>query len=98
MSQDTVSEKLLWKVVGGGAVGAAAFLAKKSLDGSWRAVTGNPPPNNPEDPDVAWREAIGFALLSGAVIGLAQLLAARNAAKYWRKRRGALPPGLRDVG
>lgn len=98
MSDETVTDKLLWKLVGGAAVAGAAFVARKALNGSWRAATGNPPPNNPEDPDVAWTEAVGFALLSGAVIGLAQLLAARNAAKYWRKRRGSLPPGLRGLG
>ena len=91
------ADKMAWKLLGGVAVGASAFLAKKLLDGSWRVATGNPPPNNPEDPDVAWREAIGWALLSGAVIGITQLVAARTAAKYWRQRKGALPPGLRDV-
>ena len=94
---DTVSDKLAWKVAGGAAVAAAAFLARKSLDGTWRAATGNPPPNNPEDPDVAWGEAVAWAVLSGAVIGIAQLVAARNAAKYWRHRKGDLPPGLRTV-
>jgi hypothetical protein len=97
-SEETIADKLAWKVIGGVAVAGAAFVAKKALDGGWKAATGNPPPTNPEHPDVAWREAIGFALLSGAVIGLAQLVAARNAAKIWRTRKGSLPPGLRDVG
>src|SRR4051794_3557520 len=64
-SEETLTDKLVWKVVGGVAVAGAAFVAKKALDGGWRAATGNPPPTNPEHPDVAWREAIGFALLSG---------------------------------
>jgi hypothetical protein len=97
-SEETISDKLVWRIVGGAAVAGAAFVAKRALDSTWKAVAGNPPPTNPEHPDVAWREAIGFALLSGAVIGLAQLVAARNAAKIWRKQKGSLPPGLRDVG
>jgi hypothetical protein len=96
MTQAT--DKVAWRVLGGLAAGVATLAAKKALDGSWKAATGNPPPTNPEDPEVAWREAVGWALLSGAVMGLAQLFAARGAAQYWRRKRGALPPGLREVG
>jgi hypothetical protein len=77
MSQAT--EKLLLKIVGGVAVGAATIITKKVLDGSWKAATGNQPPTHAEDPDLTWREAIAWALLSGAVIGVAQLVAARGA-------------------
>jgi len=77
MSQAT--EKLLLKIVGGVAVGAVTIITKKVLDGSWKAATGNQPPTHAEDPDLTWREAIAWALLSGAVIGVAQLVAARGA-------------------
>ena len=52
----------------------------------------------PEDPDTTWHEAIGWALLSGAVIGLARLAAVRQAAAYYRHSTGHLPKALqRDV-
>jgi hypothetical protein len=73
------TEKLMLKIVGGMAVGAATLLTKKVLDGTWKAATGNQPPTHAEDPDLTWREAVTWALLSGAVVGVAQLVAARGA-------------------
>jgi hypothetical protein len=77
---------MVWKVVGGTAVGAATLVTKKALDGTWRAATGNPPPTDPEDSNVAWGEAIVWAVVSGALIGLAQLVAARSVAHYMNRR------------
>jgi Protein of unknown function (DUF4235) len=74
-----MSNKLVLKVVGGAAVGIATIVTKKLLDGSWKVATGNEPPTSAEDPDLTWSEALAWAVLSGAVIGVAQLLAARGA-------------------
>lgn len=98
LPEATITDKLIWKVVGGAAVASTAYLARRALHAGWEGVFKNPPPTNPEHPDVQWREAVAWALVSGAVIGLAQLVTARNTAKYWRKRTGHLPPGLRDIG
>ena len=73
-----------------GAFGAA-FLARKLVTTAWQAVTGSEPPVNPEDPDTTWAEAAGWALLSGAVIGLARLAAARQVTAGYRKRTGKVP-------
>ena len=43
----------------------AALVAKKVLDGSWRAATGKTPPANPADPDVDIWEAVVWATVSG---------------------------------
>ncbi len=82
-----MGEKMIARMLAGAAVAAAAMVAKKALDGSWRVATGGRPPTDPEDPDVAWKEAVAWALLSGAVIGMAQLAAARGAHKFLRNRR-----------
>ncbi len=76
---------LIERAIGGIAVAAATFVAKKALNKGWQALTGHEPPSHPEDPDVTWKEAVGWAVLSGVVIGMAQLLAARTAARYWRR-------------
>jgi len=73
------TEAMLLRVVGGVAVAAATLITKKILDGTWKAATGNTPPTDPKDPDLTWREAVAWALLSGAVVGVAQLAAARGA-------------------
>ena len=76
--------------------GGAAYLARKGVTAMWKVATGNPPPANPEDPDVTWPEAVGWALLSGAAIGLARLVASRQAAAWYRKSTGRLPSHLQE--
>ena len=79
------------------AIGAAA-VAKKVLTTTWRAATGKNPPANPADPDVGMGEAVMFAAVSGTLIGVARMLAARRAAGYYAKSTGHLPPQLKKDG
>jgi Protein of unknown function (DUF4235) len=74
---------------------AAAAVAKKALDKSWRLSTGKQPPANPADPDISMREAAAWAAVSGTFVALAKMLATRRAAHYYRRSTGELPPGLR---
>ena len=67
---------------------AASFIARKATDGTWQFVTGKDSPQNPEDPDIDIKEAIAFALLSGALIGLARMLANRETTKLMAKSTG----------
>lgn len=76
------------------ALGSAA-VAKKALDGGWKAATGKQPPANPADPDVDLWEAVAWAAASGTFVALAKMLAQRRAAGYYVKSTGELPPGLR---
>lgn len=79
------------------ALGAAA-VAKKGLNASWKTATRKPPPENPADPDVQLREAIAWAVFSGAFVGLARMLAQRRAASYYARSTGRRPPGLGHDG
>ena len=88
---------LVWKVVGTGAAIAAGAVARKLATSSWTSATGKAPPANPEDPEVSWPEAIGWAVASGALIGVARLLATRKAAAYYTKSAGHRPKGLEKV-
>ena len=87
---------LAWKVLGTGAAVLSAGVAERGITALWRAATGTEPPDNPENPDTHWAEAIGWAVLSGAVIGLARLVATRKAAEYYRNSSGSLPKALVD--
>jgi len=85
---------MVWKILGTGSAVVAAAFAEKGLKAVWRTATGSEPPTVPEDPDTDWAEAVGWALLSGAVIGLARLAATRRAAAYYRRSTGELPKAL----
>jgi len=77
---------------------AAAAVAKKGLNTSWRAATGKNPPANPADPDVGLGEAVVWAAVSGTLIGVARMLATRRAANYYARSTGHLPPQLKKDG
>ncbi|ABS05701.1 hypothetical protein FHR75_003416 [Kineococcus radiotolerans] len=85
---------IVWKLVGPGAGILATAVASRVTKKAWVAVTKSPPPDNPEDPDVAWKEALVWALASGAIIGVTRLIVERQAAVWYRKSFGELPPGL----
>ncbi len=85
----------VWSIMSLVSVLGAAALTKKALNTSWKAATGKTPPANPADPDVDLREAVAFAVVSGALIGVARMAAARRAAGYYTKSTGHLPPELR---
>ncbi len=85
----------VWSAFSLVAVIGAAAVTKKALNTSWKAATGKTPPANPADPDVDVVEAVAWAAISGALIGLARMAAARRAAGYYAKSTGTLPPELR---
>ena len=86
-----------WRLLGGVSAILAGVAARKALVKGWRATTGDNPPANPAQPGTQWREAIPYALASGAAMGLARMLATRKAADYYRKSTGHLPPGMEEV-
>ena len=93
MAKDSGGSKV-WTLMSMVAVLGAAAVVKKALQTSWKTATGKNPPANPADPDVEVREAVLWAAISGALIGLARMFAARRAANYYAKSTGHLPPGL----
>jgi hypothetical protein len=73
-----------------------AFAARKMLALVWKAASGKEPPANPEHPEVAWSEAVSWAVLSGAVVGVARLAAQKKVAASWHRSTGSLPPTLAE--
>lgn len=91
------AQETLWKMLAGLAAVAAAATARNVLMKGWESRRGTAPPANPADPNTDWGEAVTWAVLTGAIIGLARLVAARGAAEGWRKAVGSYPPGLQEV-
>ena len=64
----------------------ATALAKKAVDATWKLGSrGKTPPTDPADPDIELREAIVFAVISGAVISVVRLFIARKLAEKERR-------------
>jgi hypothetical protein len=85
---------VLWKVLAALSAVVAAQAADKAITAIWRGATGAKPPTVPEDPETNWTEAVAWAALSGAVMGIARMLATRQAAQYYVKTTGELPKAL----
>jgi hypothetical protein len=86
-----------WRVLGTASAVLAGMAARKLMVRGWRVVTGDNPPANPAAPGTRWREAIPYALASGAAMGLARMLATRKVAGYYHRSTGHLPPGMEEV-
>lgn len=59
---------------------AAAFAARKLIQFAWKKITGKEPPE-PEDPQVAFGEAVAWALLTSVSVQLARMVATRAASR-----------------
>jgi hypothetical protein len=87
----------VWKIMVTLCAILAATLARRVIETTWTTATGKQPPANPHSPDTTMAEAVGWAVASGAAVGVARLLATRKAADYWRRSTGNLPPGMEEV-
>ena len=68
----------------------ATAVAKKAVDATWKLGAGKKPPTDPTDPDIELREAMLWAVLSGAVIGVAKMWASRKLAASARDDQRAI--------
>lgn len=84
----------VWSVFSLVAALGAASVAKKVLNTTWQKTTGKAPPANSADPSVEIWEAVAWATVSGALVGIARMLATRRAADYYLRSTGHLPPDL----
>lgn len=67
-------------------LGATAAV-RKGMDATWKVGSkGKPPPTDPADPEVRIREAVLFAILSGAAIGVVRMYIARKLATKERRQ------------
>jgi hypothetical protein len=79
------------KAINALAATAAAFVARKAISFAWTKATGRPPPDAVEDPQVALGEALVWALVAGAGVGVARALAIKLASRQAAKRLASAP-------
>jgi hypothetical protein len=69
------------RIAGELAAAAAGIVARKVITLAWTRITGKVPPDDPHDPRVGLREAIGFTVVMGVGMELTRLLAMRVTVK-----------------
>ena len=95
--RDKQPGKRTWKLYDKAATTFAGIASARAVDMVWRAAVGRKAPRHPENPEVSWREAATWVVLSGASIQLAKMFATRKAADYWVRSTGHLPPGMKSL-
>lgn len=88
--------KRTWKVMGTVTGLAAGMAATKALNATWRTATGREPPHKPDSPEIAAREALVWAAISGMALQVTKTYVARRLAHYWIRSTGELPPGMAE--
>lgn len=86
-----------WRLLASISAITAGIAARKVLVALVRRTTGKEAPVNPEAPGTSWQEAIGWAVASGAAMGMARMLATRKAVTVYEKSTGHLPRGMEAV-
>jgi len=66
---------------------AAAVAARHTLHATWRAAFDRDPPRNPSSRQVAWKEALLWGAVSGALVGVARIAARRGSTSLYRQVR-----------
>lgn len=66
---------------------AAAVAARHTLQASWRQAFDRDPPRNPASREVAWKEALLWGAVSGALVGVARIAARRGSTSLVRHVR-----------
>ena len=75
------------KIVGVGIALVAAWIAQQLIAGVWKASVGHKPPTVGEDDDAPILEVVAATVATGALVGLARLLAMRGTTRYLAKAR-----------
>lgn len=69
---------LTLKIANAASMAAAGLVAGKIVEIGWKAITGHPAPTDPDDPQVTFAELAAFAVVSGALLGLARMVTQRS--------------------
>lgn len=83
---------LMWRVMSTVTTLLGAAVAQRALSTVWRATTGSHPPDAPENPETRLVEAIGYAVVAGAALNVARVMATRQAARFYARRNGGRLP------
>lgn len=91
-----IDEDQVWNGVAGAAALGAVMATRPLVTKVWKTVSRREAPADPAARDVGWGEAIAFAMVTGALVGLIRMLAQRAAAGAWLRAQGDYPQALRQ--
>lgn len=87
-------QKLMYNLIAAGMALLAARAVKAGMEKGWGAIQKDEPPENPEDPETSWQEALIWSVATGVLIGTVKLMIKRGTAAGWTKLMGYNPTHL----
>ncbi|AWS45437.1 DUF4235 domain-containing protein [Streptosporangium sp. 'caverna'] len=96
MAGKTEKQDMAWRAIGGLIGIATAWGAKKVIGFAWEKTTGKKPPADSESLEISLGEAIGYAVVMGVGMQVAQIVVARTARKRYDAWKG-LKDSAKDV-
>lgn len=87
-------QKLTYNLVAAGITLLAVRAIKAGMEKGWGVIQHDAPPENPEDPETSWQQAMIWSVVSGVIIGAAQLIVRRGTAAGWIRLTGQNPTRL----
>ncbi|MEV7006222.1 DUF4235 domain-containing protein [Streptosporangium sp. NPDC051022] len=100
MADKTEKQDLAWRAIGGLAGLVTAWAAKKVIGFAWEKTTGKKPPADSESLDISLGEAIGYAVVMGVGMQVAQIVVARTAKKRynaWKAMRDTAQDTAQEI-
>lgn len=83
MADKTEKQDMAWRAIGGLVGLVTAWGARKVIGFAWEKTTGRKPPADSESLDIGLGEAIGYAVVMGVGMQVAQIVVARTARKRY---------------
>ncbi|OUC96866.1 DUF4235 domain-containing protein [Streptosporangium minutum] len=83
MADKTEKQDMAWRAIGGLVGLATAWGARKVIGFAWEKTTGRKPPADNESLDISLGEAIGYAVVMGVGMQVAQIVVARTARRRY---------------
>ena len=71
-------QRRLWQIAATGSAILAGIATRKALQSGWRRVKDEEPPENPDVSSVSWTNAILWAAMTGAAVGVSKMLVTRS--------------------
>ena len=90
----TGRDRIVWGTLGLGTAALTAMLARQAMQGGWRALRTDEPPDNPISRDTTWGDALLWTVAMAIGAGVTRLVVERLAAQVWHHQTGRKPPGL----
>ncbi|GAA3440717.1 DUF4235 domain-containing protein [Planomonospora venezuelensis] len=92
MASEQEKQDMAWRAIGGLVGLVTAWAVKKVLGFAWEKATGKKPPADSDSLEVGLAEAIGYAVVMGVGMQVAQIVMTRTARKRydaWRAMKEA---------